>query len=136
MVHDPDAAMRWASRFVAEDDRFTVLRGAFTRWLTADLPAAGAWIEAAPLEPRLDPAYVAYTNVLAQRDPGSAVPWAERVHDDTRRLAALERAGSGWYRRDAEAAEAWLLESPLDDDARERVRQAPGRRPARPLDGL
>ena len=83
-----------------------------------------------------DPAYAAYARVLTQRDAVAARPWAERVHDEKLRQDALEWVASGWYQRDPSAAEIWLEESPLGEDARERVREARNRPRLRPLEGL
>lgn len=134
VARDPDAAIHWVSESVPADERSAMLRGAFTKWLTGSFEEASAWVEVAPQEPRHDAAFAAYANVLAQRDPESALPWSERVQEEKLRLVSLERVASAWYRRDPVGAETWLQASELDEEARERVRAAPGRRPQRPLE--
>jgi len=136
VTQDPYAAIQWVSKFVPADDRTAILLGAFSKWLVADFDAAAAWIESVPPVLQNDPAYAAYARVLTQRDAVAARPWAERVHDEKLRQDALEWVASGWYQRDPSAAEIWLEESPLGEDARERVREARNRPRLRPLEGL
>ena len=52
----------------------------------------------------------------------------ERILDRERRLLCLETTATKWYLRDAEAAEAWLQKSPLDEEARRKVRTPSPRR--------
>jgi len=131
---NPEAVLRWVSASIPADERTMLLRHAFSRWLIEDFSDAAAWVEAASADPRHDPAFAAYANVLAQRDPEAALPWAEKIQDEGLRLTSLERIAASWYRRDPVAAETWLESSALEEAARKRVRQAPDRRPARPLD--
>ena len=105
------------------------------RWVSLDPDAAMNWVvEMAPTAEAYDPAFRAYSIVMARRDPVSAMPWAARITNEESRRTALTRVASSWYRRDAEAAENWLLLSELDEKSRDQVRSAPGRKHIRPLE--
>lgn len=131
---DPDAAMNWVAASIPEEERIPMLRMAFTKWVTTDIAGSGAWIEMAPTAKAYDPAFRAYAIVMARRDPVSAMSWAARITNEESRRTALTRVASSWYRRDAEAAENWLLLSELDEQSRDQVRSAPGRKRIRPLE--
>lgn len=135
---DAEAATDWVREFVPAEEQLAVLRAAYAKWLAERFEEASAWIEAIPAEAKSDAAYAAFARVLGPRDPERAVSFAERLEDETQRLAALERAAGHWYSRDKEAAEAWLEQSPLDEPARERARDTSlrQRRSRLPLEGL
>lgn len=122
---DAPAAFRWASDLGSAKMPPETLQRAFSVWLDEDFDGAKSWIEAAPREHPYDAAFGAYASQLARSDPSAALDWAERVQDESLRSAALEDVALHWYRTAPEAAESWLEESPLPEEARLRVRQAP-----------
>jgi hypothetical protein len=54
-----------------------------------------------------------------------ALSWCERIQEPARQQPCLESRAHSWYGRDAVAAETWLQQSSLDDEARRRVRKTP-----------
>ena len=54
--------------------------------------------------------------------PAVALAWCERILKEQKRLGCLKKIATKWYRRDALAAETWLQQSPLDEEARQGVR--------------
>jgi hypothetical protein len=129
---DAEAALAWASKLPTEQERAAAIRSAFSQWLQRDFGRASEWLESAAAAPPPDPAIDAYVGVLARREPDAALRWAERMRDDDLRLASLTRVAKQWYRREPVAAEAWLQESPLDEETRLAVRQPPARKPRPP----
>jgi len=124
---DAEAALAWVSKFPTEQERAPAIRSAFSQWLQRDFDRASEWLESAAATPPPDPAIEAYSRVLARREPDAALRWAERIRDGDLRLVSLKRVAVQWYRRDPVAAEAWLQESPLDEEARLAVREAHAR---------
>jgi hypothetical protein len=57
--------------------------------------------------------------------PARAIEWASRVEDEKIRERLLVRVARAWRWQDEAAAEAWLRESPLSEEARERARKLP-----------
>ncbi len=140
-MKDGRAALEWVRNHPDEDLQHRAAREAFRTWLEADRPSAAAWLESEQLTPFHEPAVILYAKNLASRAPEEAIVWCERIFDEQRRLACLEQAANRWYQRDAVAAETWLQQSPLDEEARRKVRMPPekprrkrgpaGRRPER-----
>jgi hypothetical protein len=135
---DPDAAIDWADASFPEEERISLLRDAFKKWVRNNYQDAGAWIETLPnaetsdAANAYDPAFSAYAQVMAQRDPETAVSWAQRIVNEESRQTVLLRVASAWYRRDAEAAEDWLRLSELNEEMRSQVRETSKRNRVRP----
>ncbi len=131
---DGRAALEWIRDFPDEDTHHQAAREAFRTWFSSDRAGAVAWLESETITEFHQPIIVFYAKELGYRSPAEAVDWCERLIDEQRRLRCLEKAAGQWYRRDAIAAEAWLQESPLDEEARRKVRapaekRAPTRAP-------
>jgi hypothetical protein len=62
-------------------------------------------------------------------EPEEAIAWCERLLESGLRGRCLKSAATHWYRQDAVAAEVWLQQSPLDEEARRAVRTPPSKRP-------
>jgi len=128
---DGRAAMQWLHDQPAGESRDAAVGSAFARWRKSDPEGAEEWLDSEPLTAFHDPAIDIYARFLDDRAPREAVGWCERILDPERRLACFETTATRWYRRDAEAAEAWLQKSPLDEEARRKVRTpSPKRRRA------
>ena len=127
-MKDGRAALEWIRNHPDEDLHYRAAREAYRTWLEADRLSAAEWLESEKLTPFHDPAVVLYAKNLASRAPEEAIGWCERIFDEQRKLACLEQAANSWYQRDAVAAETWLQQSPLDEDARRKVRMPPENR--------
>jgi hypothetical protein len=127
MPRDADATLDWvraAGSDVAERDK--AIRSAFSWWMQRDRTAAEQWLLGTELTALHDPAIDFYALALARRSEFQpALSWAERIQDETLRLSSLSAVATLWHRLDAAAAEVWLEQSPLDEEARRGVREPP-----------
>ena len=121
---DGRAAMQWVRDHPGEELELAV-REAFRTWLGSDRKGAVEWLESETLTAFHDPAISFYAKDLSKRAPEEAIVWCERILDSDRRLRCLTPAAAKWYQRDAVAAETWLQQSPLDEEARRAARIPP-----------
>lgn len=63
-----------------------------------------------------------FARQLSVDSPGDAIRWAEQIDDEGDRELTLIRIARRWRRQDEAAAEAWLADSPLSEQARTRAR--------------
>jgi hypothetical protein len=123
--HDGLAAMQWVRDHPDEEEHELAVREAFRTWLKSDREGAVAWLEAETLTAFHDPAILFYAKDLKDRVPEEAIGWCERLHDSEEQLRCLTVTAAKWYQRDAVAAETWLQQSPLDEEARREARTPP-----------
>jgi hypothetical protein len=128
---DGPAAVEWVRNYPDEEPRELAAREAFRTWFESDRAAAVEWLESESLTAFHEPAILYYAQEIGHKAPAEAVGWCERVHVEKRRLGCLKTAATLWYRRDALAAETWLQQSPLDEEARNAVRTPPKKRQQR-----
>jgi len=121
-AQDGRAALEWIRDYPDKDAQHQAAREAFRTWFTSDRAGAVAWLESETITEFHQPIIVFYAKELGYRAPAEAVHWCEQLIDEQRRLRCLEKAAGQWYRRDAVAAETWLQQSPLDEEARRKVR--------------
>jgi hypothetical protein len=125
---DGPAAMRWVRDHPAEESREPAVREGFGLWFRSDRKGAVEWLESETLTGFHDPAINFYARELDDRAPAEAIVWCERILDSAKRLSCLERAAREWYQQDAVAAEMWLQQSQLDEEARRAARTPPEKR--------
>jgi len=128
---DGAAALEWLRGLPAGESRDEAVLSAFIQWFKWDALGAEQWLSAATLTAFHDPAVNGYARRLDSSAPEQAVRWCERILGSERRQGCLKTAATEWYRRDAVAAEAWLQQSPLDEEARRAVRAPPAKRQRR-----
>jgi hypothetical protein len=120
---DGRAAMQWVRDHPSEELREEAVREAFRTWFKSeDRSGAVEWLESETLTALHDPAISFYAKELSDRAPEEAIVWCERLLDSERRLRCFNLAAPKWYQRDAVAAEKWLQQSPLDEEARRAAR--------------
>lgn len=119
---DGAAALAWLGEQPAGDPRDQAVRNAFQGWSAVDRPAAKAWLDSVSPTTFHGPALEAWAGQLVAREPVDALGWCARIVEPERRQRCLESSARSWYATDAVAAEAWLQQSELDEEARERVR--------------
>ena len=119
---DGRLAMEWVSELPEGSAREQAARGAFARWLTLDPQAAKAWLSSESLTAFHDPMIDAYARRIDARAPEESIGWCDRILNPDRRLGCLKVAATEWYALDAVAAETWLQQSPLSEEARRAVR--------------
>ena len=129
--------MQWVRDLSREEVPELAVREAFRTWLGSDREGAVAWLESETPTAFHEPAIAFYAKSLSDRDPEESLVWCERLLDSDAQLPCLENAAAKWYREDPVAAETWLQQSPLDEEARRAARtppekKKPQRRPGRP----
>ena len=126
VLHDGPSALAWLSSAREGTERDLAVRVTFALWTRTDRAAALAWMAAqttgGEAAPWLRSAYPVYARLLAEDAPADAIAWAERIEDDNTRENTLIQAARAWRQLDEAAAEKWLLESSLSEQAREKVR--------------
>jgi hypothetical protein len=122
-LRDGRAAMQWVRDHPAEELRGPAVREAFRTWFkSGDREGAVEWLESETLTAFHEPAIEFYAKELSGRAPEEAIHWCERIVDSERQLRCFNNAAPKWYQRDAVAAESWLQQSPLDEEARRAAR--------------
>jgi len=122
---DGPAAMQWVRDHPAVERLGPAVREGFRTWLESDRQGAVKWLESETLTAFHDPAIGFYARGLSNRAPEKAIVWCERILDSELRLRCLKSTAPKWYQRDAVAAETWLQQSPLDEEARSDARMPP-----------
>lgn len=120
-----EAALNWLGEQPAGELRDQAVREAFGEWSKTDPLTARDWlVEEKPAALR-DPALEFKANRIVDLEPERALGFCERIEDAGRRRSCLESTAKIWYAKDAVAAETWLQQSSLDEEARSRVRERP-----------
>jgi hypothetical protein len=73
-------------------------------------------------DPWLRPIFPIYAQLLSKDAPTDAIEWAKRIEGDDERETVLIGVARVWRYLDEAAAEDWLLQSSLSEEAREKVR--------------
>jgi hypothetical protein len=98
---DRDAALAWTAQQIDED-------GEPPAWLKPALPVYARLL--------------AEQSMLAAESPVVALEWAQRIEKPIQRDFSLITIARKWRERDEAAADAWLEQSPLSEEARAKVR--------------
>jgi hypothetical protein len=117
--------MAWLGEQPAGERRDQAAREAFSQWTRVDPRSAVAWLDAEEPTALHDPALEFKAERVAGLEPERALGWCERIQDGARQQGCFESTAKKWYAKDAVAAETWLQQSSLDDEARSRVREIP-----------
>ena len=120
---DGAAAMAWLGEQPAGERRDQAVSEAYGRWWKAEPRQARKWLNTEETTAFHDPALGLYAQRIAAERPEQALGFCERISDTARQQSCLEQTAKSWYERDAVAAEAWIQQSSLDDEARGRVRK-------------
>jgi hypothetical protein len=114
---DPVSTFEWLISLPDDLQRDRVLFNAFGRWLDDDPRAAQRWLEAETIRPAHDPVLDAFARHLSEKSPRQALSWVEMIQDPLRRERSLIVVGQNWYRKNPDAAEAWLEDKDLSEEA-------------------
>ena len=126
-----EKALIWLTESEGADpkERSQAARAAFVEWLKTDRDRAVAWAESLTEEQGRAAWFAQIPGLIVSsiswHEPQEALKWVHRIHDAKRRELALITISRRWRDIDADAAERWLEDSPLSDEARERARQYP-----------
>ena len=121
-ITDGPGALEWARNYPDEEQQKEAGREAFRSWFESDHNAAADWLKSESLTAFHDPIIMYYAKEMGFSAPAEAVGWCERILKERKRLGCLKKIAAKWYRRDALAAETWLQQSQLDEEARQGVR--------------
>ncbi len=124
---DGGTVVDWVSRAPETESNDQTLVAAYGVWALREREAALGWLQqrlGAGTEPWVRKLFAPYARALAATSPAEAIGWAERVPIEAEREALLVEIARRWRGKDAAAAEAWLLRSPLSAEARERARKS------------
>jgi hypothetical protein len=116
---DPAGAANWAAS-LPEDVRGASMDLALNRWLMEDPESAGKWVDAQSGAVR-DVAVAIYSNGIAAKEPARAATWAMSIGDPTQREKSVERVMNRWLSNDPSGAAAWIQNSTLPDDVKQRL---------------
>lgn len=125
---DPVAAVGWLENLPAGNGQMAGLRNAFGDWEDSDPAAAGEYLAGMPRSPKRDSAISGFAMGYAWQNPQLAITWAQDIQDPGLRQTSLTRAGQAYFRRDPDAARAWLDSSGLPDEARQQIANSNNRR--------
>lgn len=132
-THDGPAAMAWLATADEGYERDLAVRLTYGKWALVEREAAKAWMKektsAGEPEPWLKSTYPIYARLIVDEAPLEAISWAERVESEHDRLPLLITLTRWWRQNDEAAAEAWLAESPLSEQDRDRARVPMARPP-------
>jgi hypothetical protein len=132
VLRDGPAALAWLSTAREGNDRNLAVRLTFALWTRKDRESAVAWMRSQTIgEPPawLEPTYPVYARLIAEEAPLEAIGLAERISDENSREVVVIKVARVWRYLDEAAAEAWLRQSWLSEEARARVRTAVKERP-------
>ncbi len=134
---DGPAVMRWLSEQPAGPERDGAVVDTTRSWGSADLAAVRRWMPSADrIEDWFQPGLPLFARQIAFDEPLEGIRFAERITDEERRRTTIVQIARQWRMRDAAAAEAWIAQSPLSEEDRERVVQvtAPRNTPRREIE--
>jgi len=124
-LSDGEAALVWLSNTPESPERDFAVWVTFEDWAKTDREAALAWMASqttGELAPWLEPALQSYAKSLAVDSPAEAIGWAEQIENDNTRRFRLIEVARAWREVDEAASEAWLQQSSLSEEDREKVR--------------
>ena len=110
---DPRRAVDYATKLPAGAERGMVITQTLTSWLDHDLSAASGWINERPADPDFDNAVyqIATDPRVVDRDPLTALSWANSLTDVVRRQWSIGAILQSWQQRDPAAARRYLESS-------------------------
>jgi hypothetical protein len=95
------------------------------QWAAYAPAEATPWLETLPPGPSRDQAIGSFSGTIVATYPEMAVQWAETIGDVRVRDGRLESLARQWLRSDADAARAWIAQSPLPENRRAALLGAP-----------
>ena len=98
-----------------------------TTWATRNPNAAGQWLNQQPPGPAQDQARSSFANIVARRDPESAMEWAKSITSQPVREGNIQSLYRQWHQKDPAAADAALATSGLPAARIQAIQQAPPR---------
>jgi hypothetical protein len=126
--NDGRAAMEWLSTAPPGYERDAAVNAAFQGWFQRDREGFASWLaEMGPdgVGPWFQPALPKSASWIGAKDPAEGMKWAAAIEDDAARQRVFIRIARLWRAKDPSAADAWIDQSPLSEEAREKARTQP-----------
>jgi len=130
MMSDPQRGASFLIENTEPENKKQIYQQIVAQWVNTDANQAGAWLGAQPPSPDLDGARSHFATQVANRDPESAMAWAQTVTDDTQRSHTVEQVYNTWKKKDPAAATAALEGSGLPPDRLNALRTGTATPPA------
>jgi hypothetical protein len=118
---DGPGAMSWLRSLPPAGEVRTAVQETYRTWYLSDREAARAWLEAAELEPWLEPAAATFALQQSPTDPDLAIAWANRLSDPELRERTLVKIGLSYSLAAPEKAPEWLARIELPVEVRRRI---------------
>ncbi|MBW2231309.1 MAG: hypothetical protein JRH17_13065 [Deltaproteobacteria bacterium] len=133
---EPLPALAWVRSLPPASGRDRAMVTAFRVWLGESPVSAEAWLVKEPSERALDPARAMWIRRRAAIDPPSTLAMLDLIADVNIRQESMFQIGWNWRRIDSQAADRWLEQVELSQEAREAVlheQRVPHRQAPRPV---
>ena len=127
-VKDPQGASAWLAALPEGTARDQATASLAKSWGFQNVQGACDWLTTQPAGPVRDTAVSQMVSYVGdgRHEVASAIPLAERIQDPGTRTNALEAIARAWLKKDATAANGWIMQTP-DFSAKQRAKlTAPG----------
>jgi hypothetical protein len=98
-------------------------------WAKTDGNGVTHWLETLPSGVERDRAIGDYVRIIREKEPRSAIAWAERISDQDARLRSTENVAATWLIRAPAEARHWIEESWLPAESKARFSATMGSYP-------
>jgi hypothetical protein len=117
---NPAEAVDWANSLPEGEGKNHAVGTSFHHWANRDPREAASAINSLPINQQ-DAATYGYATSVVHKEPAAGVQWAANIKDPNDRTNAMVDTGRVFYRRDREAAQEWLANSNLPEEAIQRI---------------
>jgi hypothetical protein len=121
MRRDGAGALTWLQNAPESDEKNFAARNTFALWARREPENAIAWMKArvqGEPDPWLKPIFPVYAIALGPTEPLEAIRWAEGLEKPDEQEFVFIEIARAWRKTDQAAADAWLEQSPLSEQAR------------------
>jgi hypothetical protein len=123
---DPIAALSWVNMFPEGELRNQGYASVIATWARTDGSGVTRWLGTLPSGVERDRAIGDYVRVVREKEPRSAIAWAERIGDQDARLRSTENVAATWLIRAPAEARHWIEESWLPAESKARLSNSGG----------
>ena len=118
---DPASGVEWAQSLPEGDGKNHAVGTSFHQWAGRDPQAAATEIASITNPSERDAARYGYATRVAHDDPVTGIEWASTINDENSRNRALYDTARTYFRKDREAATAWLPNSGLPAEIQQKL---------------
>lgn len=126
-VRDVGAASAWITGWEAGEARDRLMSTLAAQWIHADPIQAEGWVNSLTESVGRDHAATILSQHLLRESPERALRMAQTIADETLCASTVESLARRWLKRDASAANAWLMTANLPLEVRRRLEGADSR---------